>query len=503
MKEVSQDIITKKAGIDLNMEVSMDGKTIIKRKADSIVGNFLRMLYGMMGRRGSGDKRKILAYRETEWRSVDKNDSYSEIENVQWNVDDSQNPPKLSIDNRLGNWFESDDNELEPVYLYTNIPEMCGLYYPQPDTYNFDLYHVDSFDPRTGELTKGPPADWSNVDQSKWNGEMWFSRFNFKTVWRRREAFNYPQIILGKNIEPANSTSLDNFASTGSVGIEDQWLHSWIHEFDTTGTNRSEPAVSQNESEINLSRTFTNNRDYPIDVGEIGIHAKVNNNWRTLIARDTLGSKITVSANSSVTIDYNMTISNSGGGGMMSQFHQLLYRQFRHGERNVRDINNNDQSGDNDGAPNQFIGASVGGGQDQTPDGSSKLGAEVGPVPGVTTNQLANTNVSLGGDPSSEDGRVPHGEGDGELYYSSALVEDIHVDQANNEIWFDISRLMENRGSTTITVNETGMYVGSTNYDNQDYPEYAVMISRHILDAPVDIVPGEVFKLKYRYKVVV
>lgn len=497
MKEISQDIATK-ASVDLEIEVTMDGETIIKRQSDSVVGNFLRLLYGMFGRRGSGDYRRYIARtNNSNFRDINQSDPNS-IDWINFNKSDTTNPPRMRVDNRI---YFFEDN---PVYIYTNIPEMCGLYYSVGNDHEFDLYHVADMNPRTGNLTKGDPADWSGVDRTNWNGKLWFREFQFKSSWRRIDTFNHPSIRLGKNKSHANSQnqSLDNFCGESAVGVEDQYLHMWIRDLSGTGTTRSDPAVGTNDSEITLSRTFTNNQSYSIDVGEIGVECKENNYHHALIARDII-TPFTISTDSSVTVDYTLTISNDGGGGMMSQFHQLLYRQFRSGQRNVRDINNNDQSGDNGGNAAQFVAASLGGDQDQSPYGAPSLGSDIGPVPGISTNALANTNVSLGGDPSNADGKVPHGQEDDELYYSSAMVEDFHTDAANNEVWFDCYRLMENRGSTTITVRETGMYVGSSNNDNREEPRYAVMISRHILGSTVDVAPGEILKLRYRFKVVV
>jgi hypothetical protein len=503
MKRVTQEVITKEAGIDLEMEVSMDGETIIKGRADSLIGNFLRLFYGMLGRTGDSDTRRMISRERSEFRDIaNSGENNYAIDWINFNKADTADPPRMRVDNDI-HWFDQ-DNQNNPAYIYTNIPKMCGFYYPAPQDYEFDLYHIDEYDPRTGSMTKGPPADWSGVDRTQWNGKLWFREMKFVTGWRRRDTFQDPNIILGKNIDNGYATDgLDQFAAQGAVGIDDQWLRMQIRSLSTTGTTISEPAVGTNDSEITLSRTFTNNNTYPIDVGEIGVICKNGVNDRgsySLIARDIV-TPFTISADSSVTIDYTITLSNNGGGGMMSQFHQLLYRQFKTTGRNVRDINNNDQNGEDHSFEGQFIGASVGGDQDQTERGNNNLGAFVGPVPGVTTNALANTNVSLGGDPSNADGQVPHGEGDDQLYYSGAMVEDFHMDEANGEVWFETSRLMENRGSTAITIKETGYYSGNHKYNNQDYPRYSVMISRHILGTSVDIAPGEVFKLTYVFKV--
>lgn len=500
MKEINQEIAHKGEGIDLKMEVSMDGETIIDRESDSLIGNFLRMFYGMLGRTGAHETRRMISRRHGNFKDLNATDNYgNEIDQFNWNTDDPSNPPYIDFRDDI-NFIDND-----PFYLYTNIPEMCGVYYQFDNDYQGNFYHIDKFNPRTGEYTKGEPADWSNVNQDAFNGKFWFTQLKFRSAWRRRETFNNPQILLGKNQDNSEiNDSLDSLADDQTVSIGDQWLRMEIEDLSQTGTSISQPAVATNDSEITLSRTFTNDNDYPITVGEIGVitdNGVDNGREESLIARDVVSS-FTISADSSITIDYTITISNTGGGGMMSQFHQQLYRQLQGTNRNIRDINNNEQEGDRTMA-NQWIGASTSGGQDLSHNGMPNLGQFIGPVPGITTNELANTNVSLGGDPSNDDGQIPHGTGNDELKYSGAFVDKIYTDQANDEVYFECSRLMESLGENPITVKETAMYVGSANYDRAEYPEYAVMISRHVLDSSefVTIQPGEIFKLKYTFKI--
>ena len=472
MRSLTQEVVTKEAGIDLELEVSMEGETIIKGRADSLVGNFLRMLYGMMGEvRGEASGRRVLAaheYFRGRYYKLNNSNDNRRIDYINY-----ANPPVVDF-----NHNERETNNAL-VYLDTNVPEMTGWYY---DALNNDhkmkLHTIDGIDRQNGTISHSA-ADWSALDGSQWNEEMWITAVDFQTVGRVEEMFRNPNIILGKNLSNKDSA------------IDDYWLEDPIDKLDTTGTTISEPAVQTYQSEITLSRTFTNNTNSDITVGEVGVMCR--NHWNdylwTLIARDNVSS-FTISSGKSVTIDYTIKLTNGGGGGMMSQFHQQLYRQFTDGHRVVRDINNSDRN--NHQSEGQWILPSTGG--DVRPGTRGMRGQWIGPVPGTDGTEVSNTNTSLLS-------QIPHGEAQGELYYYGTVVEDMHTDVANNEVYFDVSRILENRTGSTITVSETALYSGYYDDDNREYPRYSVMTSRHVLNTPIDIPAGEFFKLTYRLKV--
>ncbi len=460
MKKIEQTVETKNS-IDLQMEVSMEGETIIKRQADSLVGNFMRMLYTMMvDISGDSDGKRMLTRERVRSQTVDSVDFTSSA--------------YIDLSNDV-NWQSG-----ELVYLDTNYQAMNGFYYMVGD-YNLEVYEV-TFDRSTGDITQGNRTDWSSLDSSKFDGNVDLVKFEFTSPNRSDYFFNNANIIVGEN-NP--STSAD---------IEDQWLENINRKIDRTGTTITEPAVQTNSSEITLSRQFTNNENYDVTVGEIGVITRCNdNNNYVLIARDNV-TDFTIAQGNSVTIEYKLTLDNSGDGGMMSQFHQLLYRHLRGTNRTVRDIFNNDQSDNRD--EGTMVPISIGGISEPSPWDNGLEGEYVGPIPGTGTTTVANTNTSL-------ESRVPHGTSDGTMVHYGTVGKQIVLNEANGEIYFDVVKPLENQGSTTITIQEQALYSAYYRGRENQYPYYSVMIARHTLNNSVNVAPGEILKVSYRLKLTV
>jgi len=485
MKEIQSDIITKEAGVDLHMEVSMEGKTIINRQADSLVGNFLRMLYGMMGEiRRDGDGRRIITSNRNrvEWRKLNHDNDYKRINSINWDAD----PVHINL---YGRADIDDINDGTRVFILdSNVDEMKGIYYNGGDRDDIKLYEVDTFDRRTGSVVQGSPVTWAE-DGSNWNEQLRFMPFRFRGCNRAEETLRNPNVVLGANLPNKDAE------------VEDWWLQNPLEQLSHTGTTVSEPAVQTTKSEITYSRTFTNNQDHDIEVGEIGVicHGPSSRDNYVLMARDNVQS-FTIASGKSVTVDYTMTIQNDGNGGVMAQFHQQLYRQHRQGRRVARDINNADRnSRETEG---QWMLSATGGGTHPDAQKNGIRGQFLGPIPGTSTKAVSNTNYALT-DNNDNDTQIPHGFGDNQLVYYGTVIENIVTDKANDEVYFDVCRILENRGSTTVTVSETGLYTGyNSENSRQDYIRYATMTARHVLDAPVDVPPGELLRLTYRLKLI-
>jgi len=470
MKSIKQTVETKDS-IDLHVEVSMGGETIIERQADSLVGNFLRQLYGLMiGSKPDNDQKRVLALDES---NSDNNATADFTTNATLHQDE---------------YFSNDENLF---YLDTSYDAMCGFYYSPASGRDLHLYEV-TFDRSTGDVTQGNRVDWSGLDSSQFDGEIYIESLRFMRIQRNdTKMFAYPDVVVGKDLGNT-ATSVDQQRPANKIG-----------RFNTTGTTKSEPAVQSNSSTITLSRQFTNNKNYDITVGEIGVKALAelydyqDNDDRQasiLIARDSV-SDFTVASGNSITIEYKLQLSNSGSGGMMSQFHQLLYRQIQQTKRTVRDINNNDRN--NEQAEGQFMVSTLSGDLRQSLDPINTLTSEsVGPVVGTGTASVSNTNTSL-------DNAIPQGTSDGTLYYYGPTVDRMILDEANDEIYFDIVKPCENRGSTTITIEEQALYNSYFSSSCDNYPQYSSMIIRHVFSSSVNVAPGEILKAGYRLKLTV
>jgi len=244
----------------------------------------------------------------------------------------------------------------------------------------------------------------------------------------------------------------------------------------------NEPNVdaNNNTSTIKLSREVENKGSVDINVNEIGVAGRHSNfesyqnaNVWDFITRDT--TSVTISPGSTVSFTYRIRTNANDDGGIMTNFFELMFRQFTKSSRNAKDINNNDVSRGN--SRRQFYVLGKGGYRFN----EALRGVQVG-----RSNDIVNA-----GNTSFQD-RVPYGDGDDELFPVGSFVEKQVEDAANSRFYVDISRVFENRGTTTIDIEETGLYVGTGNA--------IVMIARH-RTASTSVSPGDSIKVTYRFQV--
>lgn len=245
----------------------------------------------------------------------------------------------------------------------------------------------------------------------------------------------------------------------------------------------NEPNVdaNNNTSTIKLSREVENKGSVDINVNEIGVAGRHTERGYSgqdasvwdFITRDT--TSVTISPGSTVSFTYRIRTNASDDGGIMTNFFELMFRQFTKNSRNAKDINNNDVSRSN--SRRQFYVLGRGGYRFN----EALRGVQVG-----RSNDIVNA-----GNTSLQD-RVPYGDGDDELFPVGSFVEKQVEDAANNRFYFDISRVFENRGTTTINIEETGLYVDTGNA--------TVMIARH-KTASTSVSPGNSIKVTYRFQV--
>jgi len=475
MKEVIQNLVTKSPDIDLRMQVSMEGETIIDRQADSLVGNYGRMLLGMMGRKGaSSSKNQVLKRERTQI-----------VPGSEINIDFQSTPVRIN-DTDNGQFIFEAENQI--MVVNTSVSGMNGVYYMVGETFDgdyVDLYEV-TVDEENATFTQGNGVDWSSFESS-YNGEdIGFVRYGTGTPGRSQGHFRSPNIVVGQNVPNTDASILD-------YRLEDPNGILYQGTLSTTSTSISEPAVQTNNSDINLSRTFTNNTGSAVDVGEVGVLAS-GPGGSVLLARDNV-TDFSIANGNSVTIDYVFSVSSTNDGGVMSQFHQKLYRQFARTNRNVRDINNNDQ---NDGeASGQFTISSTAGGTNMNAQTGPLDGEFIGPVVGTGSESVSNTNFAL-------ETQIPHGTSSGEFVYHGQFIDDIEIDATNGNASFDIVRLFENESGGSVDVSETALYSGYNPEDLDDVVDridYSVMIARNVLTNAVTVNDGEIFRLTYRITV--
>ena len=86
--------------------------------------------------------------------------------------------------------------------------------------------------------------------------------------------------------------------------------------------------------------------------------------------------------------------------------------------------------------------------------------------------------------------KIPHGTGDGQLYYGSTVVTDI-VDDGTS-LSFKIVRTFSNEGSVNVTVNEVGLAVYANGYN--------ILVARDVLSSSISVPAGSSLVIRYIVK---
>lgn len=266
----------------------------------------------------------------------------------------------------------------------------------------------------------------------------------------------------------------------------------------------SEPAIGATQSVIEISQNFTNAGGVSLGINEIGLWTRVETDGSNFaryatIIRDVLPSTVTVNAGQTLSVVYELiTDVPTTDGGLLIQFNEIFYRQLSQISREAKDIFNlNAVEGP---ITRQFHMNSAGGTNpfgDDVPATDSLQGFQIGPRLGYSTEPVVNTQFRLQ-DNLGADTAFTHGTGTGELYHYGSYVTPIETD--GNDVFFQVWRLFQNTTVSTITVNETGLYVG---YVSNDNIKWVHCVARHVLATPVDIPAGDYAKLVYEIRITV
>ena len=281
------------------------------------------------------------------------------------------------------------------------------------------------------------------------------------------------------------------------------------------------PSIGSGASFIKISQTVTNTTDDPISLTEIGLYALVRtinnsdyyNKYYALIGRDLIGtaagdSAITIAADASLTFSYKFITSATTAGGVLIQFNECIYRQFKQASRETKDVfNENITFAQSAG---QLLTASPGG-RNRHGSPTSVQGQFFGPQLGFSAKDVSNTDFRLqyeGGETkpgggvagAAEDARIFHGTAAHQLFIYPPVVTELDFDVAGNEASFECVCVFENLSGASITVNETGLYFGKL---EAQLMQASHCLARHVLAVPVTIPNGDILKVTYTLTFVV
>ncbi|MEM3091538.1 MAG: hypothetical protein QXD05_00170 [Candidatus Pacearchaeota archaeon] len=303
-------------------------------------------------------------------------------------------------------------------------------------------------------------------------------------------SFRIAQIVIG--------------TGTAAVAIDDQLLEKQIPSSATNGGliyNNiivSQDTNDANSAQITITRTFTNQASNTVQVNEIGMLMYAgSNSMQLLVMRDLIPSGVNVAAGKTLTVNYRIKTSlntQTDPGGFVSNFMRILYRHVANSTRAAFDINNNNIT---DGSSKiDFIAVKAGGYSIEYPDDESEQNWKIGIIIGS-----GNASVSMGDYNLNQ--LIEHGKSNGKMLYYGGFAEDFET--GTDYAQFKIIKAFENASGNTIQVNEYGLTIGAyAEVDGSDTfsgAKYIYLIARNVLSSSIDIQNGVILKVVYTLKV--
>lgn len=475
VKTIHKELLLNGGDMDLYLDLFLtdeNGKTekVLTKKADSILANFLRILYLHMGR-------------------------------------DVRN-------NATGGTFYVLRNTLTATSI-TSLSAGVG----NKIRITFNTTAIESSVP-TGKVTLGGFQGLSI------NGCYTYTYINGYTIdlegttysagWTSGTggvAIYYPCITMGlPSYQSFYSQGIIVGSGSTPVTIDDQTLEKQIPSIATKGgLTYNTSTVSQDTSDatsaqITFTRTFTNNTPDTTQVNEIGMlmiggYNSQSSVYTFLVMRDIIAGGVNVATGKTLTVNYRIKTTLGTGadpGGFLSSFMRLLYRMCSRVQRAVFDINNTSRSYIEDGATFNTVkngGINISGAQAYEIEAGYKHGIVIG---------RGNTAVSMS-DYYLET-PIVHGTGSNEMLYYGGFAENFILGSGSAQ--FDLVKAIENNSGSTIEVKE---YVLTGNSDNATTTptdvntslRYLYTLTRNVLTTPVNVLDQEILKVVYTIKVIV
>jgi hypothetical protein len=328
----------------------------------------------------------------------------------------------------------------------------------------------------------------------------------------------YPNqpLSMGRSYQNLKLYSIRVGMGSGSVSIVDKYLGSSIN----TGTGYNQlvynaQTVSQDTSDsvsaqVTMTRTFTNSTGATVTVNEVGLSLaaydiNTNSTHEYLCGRDLITGGIGVNNGATLTVNYRIKTTLGGTGGLVQQFMQQLYRQLAQTTRQVLDITNTNTNWNSNNAV--FIACGPGSNSAMNMGSQAYFanvlaqtqGQNLGIVVGTDNTAVAMTDYAL-------HSKIQHGSGSGQLYHYGTIADPLFVDYQNNTVSFNFIRLLENLSPGTVTIKEMGLYTGDSNASSSsdaNVIEATHCIERDALASAnwITLNPGDIAKVIYKVQI--
>ena len=458
-------------GLDLMCRMYLDGELIREFKGHSFLMPFA---YGLHALTHGGNANRF-------WGGIYDNDFTSRSTNI---VGVSTGSP-ARINTQYSRFYQLQDDDYIWIWGVQGTASVVNgmKRVKRVDNNSADIYEMDGV----------TPVDTTGLS---YDGGGYACLYGYRNS-AVSQTDTHPQVL--------NSWDLIVGTDNSPVAIDDFGLGSRVQkgsgadQMSHTDTQISAQTTNKPSSRFTLSRSYTNNSGASIEINEIGIatrqlgHFNDSNELYTtsLIARDVLGSSVTVADTKTLTVQYEVitnlnpdtqdTETDGTNGGFVETFLNTMRVLATQSNYNYTDAK-------------AFSSCSTPANTNQNTDDNYE-GYRTGIRLGTDQTFTSMTDADLLS-------IINHGEADGELYhYGCNIEDDMVVDTANDKCVIEINRIFENRGSTDITIKEIGLYanrdLGGSNYSSD-------LIARTALQSTdwYTISPGEFVQVTYTIEVI-
>lgn len=446
--------------VELYLEVSIEGKAIISKKADSLVANFLRLIYSFMASEVIPDG---LLFHES------NGDIHLE-EPDQWGGITGVTPGATTVithaTNRPTTGTTTDD--------YINLYGIAGI---TPDING--LHQVIATTSTTKTIAVSTTGSF--VDEGA-RVRRW-QRIEDRPERASEDTFNSFMIRVGRS-------SVDNIVDQQTL------INDWDpsegpgepFELDYGVTTVSTPAINYTTKtgELTFSCQVTNNSGATIEIGEIGLFAEIHDDpfddRYSLIARDTV-TPFSLGTGISTNISYTIkTTQLPSGGGFTDAFIKALAVQFEQSaSQTFTDILGSTTAVDEGNGILMAVG----------PSGLGKVNTILNGVAGYLVGlQLGTGNTAPTFADTDLDARIEHGEGAGQLIHYGTIVDNFRF--VGSTVRFDLTKIFENRSGGTIGINEVGLVTAMRTVSGALFTP--TLIARYVLPIQTDVENFEIVK---------
>jgi len=466
---VKKELLINGGDLDLYLDVFLtdkDGKTekIVTKKADSILANFMRILYVMMGR---DVRTNVLG----NFQRLGVTFSGANI---------------VSITSGSGSVFRITGTSNLFTSLPTNGQVTLGGFkgITLDGKYTYTKFSASAIDIDGTVYSAGWVAGTGG-------GATYIPTTSIGNP--SDQAFENQGIVIGTGDDP--------------VTIDDQLLEKQVPNASSNGSlTYGSTIVSQDtndslSAQITITRTFTNNATDLVAISEIGYLMKSGDlDYVLMTMRDILPTAVNVGSGATLTVNYRIkTVLGTGTdpGGFVASFMRLLYRHIGQAIRAIFDIDNASRSFYPSYA--SFCAVYSGGISKQNPnDGEVQYGYKFGIVLGMGDNSVSMGDYYL-------QTPIEHGEGTNQMLYYGGFSEGFLV--GVNYAEFSIMKAIENNSGISIDVKEYILVCaaddpGTITITSKDFANLFT-VSRNVLSSPLTVLDQEILKVIYTLRCVV